>query len=156
MPLLLKHALTALRCTVSAVGFLLPVTFPVYLIAAHANTCNQGDDSAYAMALTFGPGTLLVSSLLIWVGRPWRAGLRWLFVPHLFVLIIPLALMLPYLVDVTVTGHYICYAGAIQGSASFETHPVWHRLYAPVLILSVLAFFVSAWYFGRAPVRPQK
>lgn len=126
------------------VGVLLSYTYAVHLIGPYADTCNQGDDSAYLASIILGGGTLLVSSALIAGARRYSEVLRWFTLLHVVTIGFAVTLLPGYLWHVTWLGHHVCFAGGMNGFENLPA-PGWHRWYAP-LHLGFMGVF--AWNIG--------
>ena len=144
-------------CGVAA--WLISYTYLFHIIGPYADTCTQGDDFSYQISLLLCPGTLLATAGGVWLSAPFRRSARWLLVPHVPAAVVAVPILCVYLWKVTFLGAFICRANSL--SDIVDTEPCWdetcavfwHRIYAPIILASILIFWMSALRFFRIGAR---
>lgn len=132
-------------------GWILSYTFFLHLLGPYADTCTQGDDSAYIASMILGPSTLALSAWLIWRGRR-HAYLRWGAIPHVGTWLISIGLLSRYLSRCAIGGQFICAGGALGDDWIERSGEFWHRLYAPIHLLALggfTLFLIIFWKMAR-------
>lgn len=132
-------------------GWLLSYLYALTLGAPIIETCTMASDDGWRVALLLGVPAAAAALVLLVIGLPARAELKWLAMPHLLTLALAVPEVVSELRVATLGGRHLCDVKVFPDSYRAMV-PAWHRWY-PLLQLALLGGLVllAILYWRRRP-----